>query len=146
MRSDKPPFNDVRVRRAISHAIDRHAIIESVYINGEPTPAIGRGLTEWSPRIDQLGPGAKYYRHDPREARRLLAEAGYPQGLKTQLSGTSGLGIDLVDALQLVQRQLKESGIEAELRLQEYGAYMSTTTQGKFEGMAMGPFAISWEP
>jgi peptide/nickel transport system substrate-binding protein len=146
MRTDKPPFNDVRVRRAVSHAVDRQAVIDAVFLKGEPTPAIPRGLPEWSLRIDQLGPGARYYRHDPKEARRLLAEAGFPQGLKTQLSGTSGLGADIVDTFQLVQRQLKESGIDAELRVQEYGAYMSTTTQGKFEGMAMGPFAIAWEP
>src|SRR5215471_4384156 len=146
MRTDKPPFNDVRVRRAISHAVDRQAIIDSVYIKGEPTPAIGRGLTEWSPRIDELGPGAKYYRHDPKEARRLLAEAGFPNGLKTQLTSTQGYGIDIVDAVQLVQRQLKESGIDAELKLQEYGAYIGTTFLGKYEGMAMGPFSIAWEP
>jgi ABC-type transport system substrate-binding protein len=36
-------------------------------------------------------------------------------------------------------------GIEAESKLQEYGAYMATTGQGKFEGM-MGPYAIGWEP
>src|SRR5256712_13685607 len=146
MRTDKPPFNDVRVRRAISHAVDRQVVIEAVFLRGEPSPAISRGLPEWSLRVDQLGAGAKYYRHDPKEARRLLAEAGFPQGLKTQLSGTSGLGADLVDSFQLVQRQLKESGIETELKVQEYGAYMSTTTQGKFEGMAMGPIASSSEP
>src|SRR5207247_7067372 len=134
MRTDKPPFNDVRVRRAISHAIDRQAIIESVYVKGEPTPAIGRGLTDWSPRVDQLGPGAKYYRHDPKEARRLLAEAGFHNGLKTQLNVTGGYGADGMDAFQLVQRHLKESGIEAALNVQEYGAYMSTTFQGKSEG------------
>jgi len=146
MRTDKPPFNDVRVRRAISHAIDRQAIIESVYLKGEPTPAIGRGLTEWSPRVDQLGPGATYYRYDPKEARRLLAEAGFPNGLKTQITATPGYGIDIVDAVQMVQRQLKESGIDAELKLQEYGAYIGTTFLGKYEGLAMGPFSIAWEP
>ena len=146
MRTDKPPLNDVRVRRAVSHAVDRQAIIEAVYLRGEPTPAIGRGLSEWSPRIDQLGPGARYYRHDPKEARRLLAEAGFPQGLKTQLSVTSGYGSDVLDSFQLAQRQLKESGIDAELKVQEYGAYISTTFLGKFEGMAMGPFSIAWEP
>ena len=71
MRTDKPPFNDVRVRRAVSHAVDRQAIIDSVFIKGEPTPAIARGLPEWSLRVDQLGAGAQYYRHDPKEARRL---------------------------------------------------------------------------
>jgi len=146
MRTDKPPFNDVRVRRAISHAIDRQAIIDSVFLKGELTPAVARGLPEWSLRVDQLGQGAQYYRHDPREARRLLADAGFPQGLKTQLSTTSGLGTDLVDAVQLAQRQLKESGVDAELKVQEFGAYASTTALGKFEGMAMAPFGIAWDP
>ena len=146
MRTDKPPFNDVRVRRAISHAVDRQAIIDAVFIKGEPTPAISRGVPEWSPRIDQLGPGAPYYRHDPKEARRLLAEAGFPNGLKTQLNCTPGYGNDLVDAFQLVQRQLKNSGIDATINLQEYGAYMSSTFNGKYEGLAVGPFSITWEP
>jgi peptide/nickel transport system substrate-binding protein len=146
MRADKPPFNDVRVRRAISHAVDRQAIIDAVYVKGEPTPAISRGLPEWSPRIDQLGAGATYYRYDPKEARRLLAEAGFPNGFKTQLNATPGYGSDMTDALQLVQRQLKESGIDAEIKLQEYGGYISSTFLGKYEGMAMGPFSISWEP
>jgi len=146
MRTDQPPFNDVRVRRAISQAIDRQAIIDAVSIRGEPTPAIARGLTEWSLPIDQLGEGARYYRHDPQAARRLLAEAGFPNGFKTQLSVTGGYGPDLLDAAQLVQRYLKDVGIEAELRLQEYGAYMATTNQGKFEGMTVGPFAIAWDP
>ncbi len=75
----------------------------------------------------------------------ILTRAGRALRLEDPVSD-AGLGADLVDAFQLVQRQLKEGGIEAELKIQEYGAYMSTTTQGKFEGIAMGPFAISWEP
>jgi peptide/nickel transport system substrate-binding protein len=146
MRTDKPPFNDVRVRRAISHAVDRQAVIDAVFLRGEPTPAISRGAPEWSPRIDQLGVGGQYYRHDPKEARRLLAAAGFPNGLKTQLNVTGGYGSDITDSFELVQRQLKESGIEAEMKLQEYGAYIATTFLGKYEGMAMGPFSIAWEP
>jgi peptide/nickel transport system substrate-binding protein len=146
MRSDKPPFNDVRVRRAISHAVDRQAIIDSVFLKGEPTPAVARGLSEWSLRVDQLGAGAQYYRHDPKEGRRLLAEAGFPQGVKAQLTTTSGLGADLVDAVQLAQRQLKEGGIDTELKIQEWGAYASTTLVGKFEGMVMAPLGIAWDP
>jgi peptide/nickel transport system substrate-binding protein len=140
------PLNDVRVRRAISHAIDRQGLIEAVWGRGEPTGAVARGLAEWSLPIDQLGAGAKYYQYDPQEARRLLAEAGYPQGLKTQLTVSGGLGRDLVDDAQLVQRYLTDVGIEAELKIQEHGAYMATTTQGKFEGLVDGPTGTSWEP
>jgi peptide/nickel transport system substrate-binding protein len=141
MRTDQPPFTDVRVRRAMSHAIDRQAILDAIYLRGEPTPAVPRGLPEWSLRIAQLGAGAKYYEYDPQEARRLLTEAGFPKGFKTQLTTSPGVGPDLVDAVQLAQRHLKDVGIEAQLHLQEWGAYMATTFQGKFEGLAMSPFA-----
>jgi peptide/nickel transport system substrate-binding protein len=148
MRTDQAPFNDVRVRRAISQAVDRQAIIDAVFIRGEQTPAISRGLSEWSPRIDELGAGARYYQHDPKEARRLLAEAGVPKGFKTQMFTTAGTGAgrQITDAAQLAQRSLKEVGIEAELKIQEYGAYMATTAKGKFEGMALAPVSNAWEP
>jgi peptide/nickel transport system substrate-binding protein len=146
MRTDMPPFIDVRVRRAISHAIDRQALVEAVWGRGAPTAAVSRGLVEWSLPIDQLGAGAKYYQYDPQEARRLLAEAGFSKGFKTQLTVTSGLGRDLVDDAQLVQRFLKDVGIDAELKIQEYGAYVATTVQGKFEGLARSPMGVVWEP
>jgi peptide/nickel transport system substrate-binding protein len=146
MRTDMSPFADVRVRRAISHAIDRQALIDAVWVKGEPTPAVTRGLIGWSLPIEQLGEGAKYYQYDPKEARRLLAEAGFPNGLKTQLTVTAGFGRDLLDDAQLVQRFLKDVGIDVELKIQEYGAYVATTEQGKFEGMVRGPVGIAWEP
>jgi peptide/nickel transport system substrate-binding protein len=145
MRTDKSPFTDVRVRRAMSHAIDRQGLIEAVWMRGELSPAVPRGLAEWSLPIEQLGEGAKYYRYDPQEARRLLTEAGYAKGFKTTLNATGGYGRDMLDAVQLVQRYLKEVGIEVELKIQEYGAYQATTGQGKFEGLAMGPYALGWE-
>src|SRR5437773_12143229 len=64
----------------------------------------------------------------------------------TQLTVTTCFGHDLVDDAQLVQRFLKDVGIEAELKIQEFGAYMATTAQGKFEGLVRGPFGIAWEP
>src|SRR5207245_7786094 len=116
MRTDQAPFNDVRVRRAISQAIDRQALIEAVWPRGEPTAAVPRGLQEWSLPIDQLGAGAQYYQYDPQEARRLLAEAGFPNGFTTPLHTSGGGGPDVLDAVQLVQRYLKDVGIEAELK------------------------------
>ena len=146
VRNDLPPFHDVRVRRALSMAIDRQGLIEGVYMRGEPTPAIARGATEWSLPIDQLGEGAQYYQYDPKEARHLLAEAGYVRGLKTSISTTTGYGPDLLDVVQLVQRNLKDVGIETEIKIQEYGAYMATTFLGKYEAMALGPLSITWDP
>jgi peptide/nickel transport system substrate-binding protein len=146
MRTDMPPFNDVQVRRAISLAIDRGGINEAVWVRAAPTPAVSRGLTEWTLPIEQLGAGAKYYEYDPQEAKRLLAEAGYPKGFKTQLTVTNGLGRDRIDEAVLVQRYLKDVGIEAELKIQENGAYSATTMQGKFEGLVDSPSGVAWEP
>ena len=75
------PTDDVRVRKAIMHAIDRKALIDATLegvgvVNG-PVPA---ALTDWALPIDQLGEGAKYYKHDKAEAKRLLAAAGHPNG------------------------------------------------------------------
>ena len=82
LRADQAPFNDVRVRRAISQAIDRQEIIEAVYLRGAPSPAVAPGLAAWSLPIDQLGAGAQYYQYNPQEARRLLAEPVCPTGSK----------------------------------------------------------------
>ena len=46
MRTDMPPFNDARVRRAISHAIDRQALIQAVWNRGLPSPSISPGLVD----------------------------------------------------------------------------------------------------
>ena len=100
------------------------------------------GLVEWTLPIEQLGPGARYYEYDPKEARRLLAEAGYAKGFKTQITVTNGLGRDRIDEAVLVQRYLKEVGIEAELKIQEHGAYTATTVQGKFEGLVDSPSGV----
>ena len=56
------------------------------------------------------------------------------------------MGASLIDVVQLAQRHLKDVGIEAELKIQEFGAYSATTFVGKFEGLAMAPFSIAWEP
>src|SRR5262249_19467585 len=74
------------------------------------------------------------------------AEAGYPMGFKTQLIATTGLGRDLIDDVQLVQRYLKEVGVEVELKLKEFGASMGTTFAGEYAGQGRSPYGIAWEP
>ncbi|HEY3068651.1 MAG TPA: ABC transporter substrate-binding protein [Methylomirabilota bacterium] len=147
MRADQKPYSDVRVRRAMSLAIDRQAIIETAFEGvGNINPPVPAGLREWSIPIDQLGEGAKYYRHDPTEARRLLAEAGYPTGFSAGICFTNYGSTLLVDIAQMVLKNLKDVGINARLDEKEYGAYISTCFYGKFDAMTLGPQTPFIEP
>src|SRR5262249_47998629 len=58
----------------------------------------------------------------------------------------SNLSALLIDMSQLVQRYLRDVGIEAELKIQEFGAWTATTFVGQFKGLAIGPLSITWGP
>jgi peptide/nickel transport system substrate-binding protein len=140
MRTDKPPFNDVRVRRAISLAFDRKGLLDAVAEGvGVFNPAIPAAFKDWALPVEQLGEGAQYYKYDPARAKKLLAEAGYPNGFPATVSFTSYGSTMMVDSLQLLLKYLKDIGIEAKPNQQEYGAYIATTFYGKYESMAFGP-------
>ena len=80
MRTDQSPFTDVRVRRAISHAIDRRGLIEAVWMRGEFPPAVAPGLAEWSLPIDQLGEGASTTGTIPRKCGDCWSKPAIPKG------------------------------------------------------------------
>jgi peptide/nickel transport system substrate-binding protein len=111
------PFDDVRVRQAVCWALDRDALIK-VYA-GIAVPA-GEFLPLGMPGAAPLG---RYMPRDVERARRLLREAGYPDGIRVRLHGwTLQPGPRL---LEIVQRQLADAGIEAELDLGEVVGYTS---------------------
>jgi peptide/nickel transport system substrate-binding protein len=142
MKLDQDPFKDVRVRRAMGVAQNWREILETnawSQGHGSPNPAIPAALKEWSIPIDQLPPeGRRLYEPDPAAAKRLLGEAGHPNGLKVPVETTAGYGPDYMDAVEVALRNWKSAGIETELKLKEYGAFVSSTILGKFEKLAVG--------
>jgi peptide/nickel transport system substrate-binding protein len=140
MRTDLPPFKDVRVRQAMSLAIDRQGILDAVAEGvGVMNPAVPAAFKEWSLPISQLGDGARYFRHDPAEARRLLAAAGYPRGFPASLCFTTYGSTTMVDTAQLILKYLKDVGIETRLDQREYGAFIASCYFGKFDSLTYGP-------
>jgi peptide/nickel transport system substrate-binding protein len=134
---DKPPFNDPRVRQAVSMALNRDETINVIYAGrGNWNNFIPWALSEWwlDPRGPDMGPAAKYYKYDPAEVKALLAAAGYPDGLKVDMISTPGYGQVFVQGVELVQQQLKAAGIETNIKMQEYTAYIASTFKGQFEG------------
>ena len=140
MRTDQKPFSDVRVRQAMSLAIDRQGILDATAEGvGVFNPAVPTALKDWSIPMNQLGEGAKYEKYDPAEAKRLLAAAGYPQGFQGTMCFTTYGSTVLVDAMQIVLKNLKDVGIDAKLDQKEYGAYIATCFNGNFPSMTYGP-------
>jgi len=147
MRTDKPPFSDIRVRRAMSLAIDRKGIIDSVYEGGAAiNPPVPAALRDWSVPMDQLGEGGRWYKYDLAQAKKLMAEAGYTNGFPATMEFTTYGSQILIDMTQLVLKGLKDIGIDAKLNTKEYGAYIATTFYGKFDSLAFGPQTGFQEP
>jgi peptide/nickel transport system substrate-binding protein len=137
MKLDQEPFKDVRVRRAFAMSQDWREVLETNAWSqgkGAPNALIPAALKDWAIPIDQLpAEGRKLYEFDPAAAKRLLAEAGHPNGLKIPIETTPGYGPDWMDAVQVGLRNWKQGGIEGDLKLKEYGAFVSSAIFGKFD-------------
>jgi peptide/nickel transport system substrate-binding protein len=140
-RLDAPPFNDVRVRQAVSLALDRDEMTAVLWEGkGYLNNALPAGMLGWyvDPRGPEMGANAKYFKRDIPAAKKLLADAGFANGLKVPLISTlNAYGNTFNQSVELVVKQLKEAGIEADLRPQDYSAYISSTFLGKFDAGAM---------
>jgi len=147
MRTDRPPFSDVRVRQAMSLAIDRQGVIDAVFEGvGMMNPAVPAALKDWSLPVAQLGDGARYFKRDLVEAKRLLAAAGYPNGFSASLCYNSYGSTTISDIAELIAKSLKDVGIETKLDVKEYGAFIASCYLGKFDSLTYGPQTPFLEP
>ena len=147
MRTDRAPLNDVRVRRAFSLAIDRKKWV-SQYLEGQgyedhgPVPA---PMREWKLPTKDYGDGAKWLEHNPALARKLLADAGFPNGMKLKCTNWPGYGPEYVEELELLAFSLKQIGVELAIVNEEYGNYIRGSFLGKFDEASWGPSSVFTE-
>ena len=125
-----PPFDDVRVREAVAHAIDRQAIIDGAMF-GLGTP-IGTHFAPHNPDYVDLTGNSQY---DPELAKSLLAEAGYPDGFTTTLKlpppSYARRGGEIIAA------QLRQVGIETEISNLEWAQWLEQVFRGYDFGLTI---------
>lgn len=146
LRTDKPPFNDKRVRQALSMGINRKAIRDAISKGeGVPDQIVFVGFTEWARQVKDLGPAAKYWEYNPQEARQLLKAAGYEKlEFEWWHADAAVYTQAYVDTATLTQAQWKEIGVNVIDRQQPYAQYISTTYQGQYEGVGHSPRAVPY--
>ena len=133
---EKKPFTDRRVRQAFNHAVNKDAIVRDI-LKGTGIAAVGPLL----PGTWAFEPNVRKYAYDPAAARKLLAEAGYPNGLEVDFwMPESGSGMQApVEMSTVIQANLAAIGVKASLKTFEWGSYL-----GKIRAEAPAMFALSW--
>lgn len=130
---EKGPLKDKRVRLALNHAVDKASIVKNIL----------RGMGE--PMVSPLGPGIANratftaYAYEPARAKQLLAEAGYPNGFPMTLWSPNGRYLKDREVSEAVQGYLRAAGVQAELRLWEWGPYVQAVVKDPSrEAMMLG--------
>ena len=117
----KGPLQDKRVRQAINYAVNRKAIIDDLLRGSGIETAVDLTSYHWG-----YDPSLKPYPYDPARAKKLLAEAGYAKGLKLVFNTPNGRYMLDKEVCMAIAGMLREVGIETEMRVQEWGAYVQT--------------------
>jgi peptide/nickel transport system substrate-binding protein len=126
LKVDKKPFDDIRVRQALSMAIDRESYVKA-QLGGEGVIMSSHLSPRWSTDIytplEQLPASAKQlFDYNPEKAKQLLKDAGYPDGFKAEFVTMSYAAY--VDLCSMVADYWKKIGVEVTLRPLDYATYM----------------------
>ncbi|MNM67915.1 Periplasmic dipeptide transport protein precursor [compost metagenome] len=131
------PLDDVRVRQAINLAFDRAAYLRAQFGEGGASPAVA----PYPPTLWGSDPDLKGWPHDPEQAKKLLAEAGIEPGLKLSIWTRPGGGPTNPNpgiGAQMLQEDLAKIGIQATIRVYEWGELIKRAKRGEHDIVFMG--------
>lgn len=130
---DRNPFKDPRVRKALSMAINRDAIAERV-MEKKAVPAAQLLADNFYGTSKKLKPE----KYDPEGAKKLLAEAGYPNGFAMTIHGTNNRYINDDKIAQAIAQFYSRAGIDAKVETMPSSVYFSKATAGEYGYMLLG--------
>jgi len=132
------PCKDIRVRKAISHAIDRDALVAGIQF-GLATVAAGMyPIKHWA-----HNPELKPVKYDPELSKKLLAEAGYDNGLT--IGGYVNNLSEITSTAQAIQNMLNKVGINWKVDLMDLAGMSARMRNAEFD-MSQGGWAYIWDP
>ncbi len=123
--ADKAPFNDAKTRQAMCYAVDRKAIVDTVF---RGHAAVANGI--FPPQLFVAENDKVYYPYDPDKAKKLLTEAGYSDAKPLKFYMLTSNASLYMDMAVLIQAQLKKIGVQAEVVPLEKAA-LSTYMSGQ---------------
>ncbi|HLM41108.1 MAG TPA: ABC transporter substrate-binding protein, partial [Microvirga sp.] len=135
-QTTKKPFDDVRVRKAVNMAINKKAIVDAVFL-GSGVPA----KNPIPPSMWSYNDNVKEDEYNPDAAKKLLAEAGYPNGLETDLWAMPvqrPYNPNARRIAELMQADLAKIGVKAEIKSFEWGEYRKRAQAGEHQMAQLG--------
>ncbi len=148
MRTDKPdqPFHDVRVRQALMMATDFKGMAQILY-GGDALiynfPAMEGAFPDQFYPMEQLPQSVQaLYQYNPDQAKKLLADAGYPQGFKTTMIVASDTAS--VDAASTYKAMWEKVGIDVTLKPEEFGVWISQVFSRQYDQMMYRNSLDTW--
>lgn len=140
----KKPFDDVRVRRAVSMAIDKATLVEAIYGTAGRTAKNPLPPTTWAYNDSVVD-----LPYDPQQAARLLGEAGYPEGFATELwhmPVTRPYMPDAKRAAEMMRNDLAKIGVRATLVTDDWSVYMKRLMNGDHQAGMIGWTSDNGDP
>ena len=135
-QTTKKPFDDVRVRKAFNMAMNKKAIVDAVFL-GSGVPA----TNPIPPSMWSYNKSIKDDEYNPEAAKKLLAEAGYPNGLETDLWAMPvqrPYNPNARRIAELMQADLAKIGVKAEIKSFEWGEYRKRAQAGEHQMAQLG--------
>lgn len=130
------PLQSAKVRQALNHAVDKDAIVFNI-LQSFGVKLSGQVLT---PGYVGFQREIKAYAYDPEKARRLLAEAGYPQGFRLTLWSPRGRYVMDKEIAETVTGQLAMVGVQVDLQIREWGTFITDVRRRALSNMLLMGF------